>query len=165
MKSLLLVRHAKSSWDYPGLTDFERPLNKRGHRDAPFMGQVLKKMDAVPDLIISSPATRAISTARYFAESLEYPKEKIISDERLYDAAPSEIIQVISETDRSVTKLMIVSHNPGLTETADQLSGEIIDNIVTSAIFNIDFDTDSWKMISRKNARIGFYEYPRKHQR
>ncbi|MEJ2545498.1 MAG: histidine phosphatase family protein [Calditrichaceae bacterium] len=163
MKRLLLVRHAKSSWDYPGLTDFERPLNKRGNRDAPFMGKLLKKMNVIPDLIISSPATRAITTARYFADNMDYPLEKINTNERLYDANPSDIIEVISEIDASVNILMIVSHNPGLTETADQLSGEVIDNIVTSAIFNIDFDTDSWKTINRKNARIGFYEYPKKH--
>lgn len=163
MKSLLLVRHAKSSWDYPGLTDFERPLNQRGHHDAPFMGKLLKEMNIIPDLIISSPATRAISTARHFAESMDYPLEKINTDERLYDARPSDIMIVISEVDDSINSLMIVSHNPGLTETADQLSGEVIDNIVTSAIFNIKFITDSWKTISRKNARIGFYEYPRKH--
>jgi len=163
MKRLLLVRHAKSSWDHPDLSDFERPLNRRGHHDAPLMGRILKEMNVVSDLIISSPAVRAISTARYFAESMDYPLEKIITNDQLYDAIPSDIINVISEVGKSVNALMIVGHNPGLTEAADQLSGKINDNIVTSAIFNIDFDTDSWKKISRKNARIGFYEFPKKH--
>lgn len=163
MKKLLLVRHAKSSWDYPGLTDFERPLNKRGHRDAPFMGNVLKEKESVPNLIISSPATRAITTARYFAEGMDYPLEKISTDERLYDAGYRDISNVISDVDDVVNCLMIVSHNPGLTETADHLTGKYIDNIVTSAIFCIDFDTDSWSQISKKNANIGFYEYPKKY--
>lgn len=163
MKTLLLVRHAKSSWDYPGLTDFERPLNKRGHRDAPLMGNLLKEKNIIPDLIISSPATRAITTARYFADSMEYPLEKINTDERLYEAGPLDITNVISEVDDSVNFLMIVSHNPGLTEVADQLTGKIIENIVTSAIFSIDFDTDSWSKANKKNANIGFYEYPKKY--
>ncbi len=163
MKKLLLVRHAKSSWDYPGLTDFERPLNKRGHHDAPMMGRILKEKNIIPDLIISSPALRAITTTRYFAENMDYPLKNINTDERLYEASPSDIADVISEVDKSVNSLMIVSHNPGLTEVADNLTGKVTDNIVTSAIFSIDFDTDSWKNISKKNARIGFYEYPKKY--
>jgi len=163
MKTLLLVRHAKSSWEYPGLTDFERPLNQRGHHDAPMMGKLLKEKNILPDLIISSPAMRAISTARHFAESMNYPLEKIKTDERLYETGPAYIVKVISEVDDSINSLMIVSHNPGLTETADQLTGKVIDNIVTSAIFNIDFETISWKTIGRKNARIGFYEFPKKY--
>lgn len=163
MKKLLLVRHAKSSWDYPGLTDFERPLNKRGHHDAPMMGKILKEKNIIPDLIISSPASRAITTARYLAENMDFPLKNINTDERLYEAGPSDITNVISEVDKSVNSLMIVSHNPGLTEVADNLTGKVIENIVTSAIFSIDFNTDSWKNISKKNARIGFYEYPKKY--
>ncbi|MEJ2053910.1 MAG: histidine phosphatase family protein [Calditrichaceae bacterium] len=163
MKSLLLVRHAKSSWQYPGLTDFERPLNKRGHRDAPFMGELLLKRNAVPDLIISSPATRAITTARYFAENMKYSLEKIRTDERLYDASVNDITKVIYETDNTVESLMIVSHNPGLTETADRLSGKIFENIVTSAVMAIQFDAESWDKINSKNADVEFYEYPKKY--
>ena len=163
MKTLLLVRHAKSSWDYPGLTDFERPLNKRGHRDAPFMGKLLIEKKVVPDLIISSPATRAITTARHFSEGLGYPLEKISTDERLYDAEYSDICDVIFEIDDPVNCLMIVSHNPGLTEVADRLTGKVIDNIVTSAILCINFDTASWSKINSKNASIEFYEYPKKY--
>lgn len=163
MKTLLLVRHAKSSWDYPGLTDFERPLNKRGRRDAPFMGKLLKKKKIISDLIISSPATRAITTARHFANGLDYPLEKISTDERLYDADYTDISDVIFEVNDEVKCLMIVSHNPGLTEVADRLTGKYIDNIVTSAILNINFETVSWSKVNSKNARIGFYEYPKKH--
>ena len=163
MKTLLLVRHAKSSWDYPGLTDFERPLNKRGHRNAPFMGKLLKEKKVIPELIISSPATRAITTARLFATALEYPLEKISTDERLYDANYLEIKEVISEVENKVMCLMIVSHNPGLTDAADHLTGKYIDNIVTSAILNLNFETDSWSKINSKNVSIEFYEYPKKY--
>lgn len=161
MKTLLLVRHAKSSWDYPGLTDFERPLNKRGHHDAPMMGKILLGKKCVPDLIISSPALRAITTARHFAENMAYPLENISTDERLYDAGPSDIKTVISEVNDSVNCLMIVSHNPGLTDVAGELSGKVIENIVTSAILSIEFEADSWKAIHKKNAKTGFYEYPK----
>jgi len=163
MKALLLVRHAKSSWDYPELTDFERPLNKRGHRDAPFMGELLLRKSTVPDLIISSPATRAITTARYFAAGMKYPLDKIETDERLYDASVSDITAVIHGVDPGVSRLMIVSHNPGLTDTADHLTGSVFENIVTSAVLSVKFNTNDWNQIESKNAEIEFYEYPKKY--
>ena len=95
MKTIYLARHAKSSWDYPELDDFERPLNDRGRRDAPFMGSMLKKLKIKPDAIVSSPATRAATTARIFANQLSYPLEHIYYNEILYGADQTELCELI----------------------------------------------------------------------
>ena len=92
MKTLYLVRHAKSSWKYPNLDDFERPLNKRGRKNAPFMGKVLKELKVSPDLIISSPANRAAMTARIIAGKINYPLENILYSETIYEFGESALI-------------------------------------------------------------------------
>src|SRR5438128_760349 len=99
MRLLTLVRHAKSSWDHAGLSDFERPLNDRGRRDAPLMAQRLMRLPPRPDLLLSSPATRALTTARLFAETLAIPVEKIGVDSRIYDAAPETLLRVARDLD------------------------------------------------------------------
>jgi phosphohistidine phosphatase len=112
MKTLYLVRHAKSSWKYPNLDDFERPLNKRGRKNAPFMGTILKKLKVAPDLLISSPANRAAITARIIAAKINYPLEKIRYRESIYEFSEDALIHVIKQIDDSVNKAMIVGHNP-----------------------------------------------------
>src|SRR2546421_80442 len=99
MKTLTLARHAKSSWDDLELSDFERPLNKRGRKDAPFMGELLHSRGFRPDLIVSSPANRALTTARIIAEELEYPLDRIIVNEKLYEADSGDILNVARATD------------------------------------------------------------------
>ena len=94
MKTLYLVRHAKSSWKYPNLDDFERPLNKRGRRNAPFMGKILKKLKVAPDLVISSPANRAATTARTIAGNIDYPLDKIRYSEIIYSFNENALIHV-----------------------------------------------------------------------
>lgn len=163
MKTLSLVRHAKSSWDYPDLSDFERPLNKRGNHDAPLMGKLLKDKSVKPDRLIASPATRALTTARYIAMNLHFPLEKISVDERLYDAGQNDILAVIGGVHKKVEHLMIFGHNPGLTYVANSLCEEYIDNIVTAAIYSINFEIESWANIDKKNSSFNFYEYPKKY--
>jgi len=163
MKTLYLVRHAKSSWNYPELSDFERPLNKRGNHDAPLMGKLLKEKSIKPDRMVTSPATRALITARYVAMNLNYQLEKISIDERLYDAGQNDILEVIGEVGSKVNNLMIFGHNPGLTYVANSLCEEYIDNIVTAAVYSINFETESWTSISNKNSSFNFYEYPKKY--
>jgi len=163
MKTLYLVRHAKSSWNYPDLSDFERPLNKRGNHDAPLMGKLLKEKSIKPDRMVTSPATRALITARYVAMNLNYQLEKISIDERLYDAGQNDILEVIGEVGSKVNNLMIFGHNPGLTYVANSLCEEYIDNIVTAAVYSINFKSVSWASISNKNSSFNFYEYPKKY--
>ena len=118
-KTLYIARHAKSSWDDASLSDFERPLNKRGKRDAPFMAEKLKELGVKPDLILSSPAQRAKTTAKHYHEALG---SKLEFDERIYEASLMSLIYLIQEQFEKVDSLMIVGHNPGLTMLNDRVS-------------------------------------------
>src|SRR5450631_3680242 len=114
MKTLILVRHAKSSWEDAALPDKERPLNERGKRDAPDMGKRLAKRDVKPELILSSPARRAFATAKIIAKSLGYKLKNIVVDDRLYPGAADEILNSIHRLDKQLDRVMIVGHNPAL---------------------------------------------------
>jgi phosphohistidine phosphatase len=165
MKTLYIARHAKSSWKDPELSDFDRPLNKRGKRDAPFMGKLLKDSGVKPDLIISSPAKRAIVTAKEFAGKLDYPGKKIKQDDRIYYNTVNDLMAVISGIDNEVDHLMLFGHNPSFTELANELCNHPVDNIPTAAVYAIDFEVDNWKQIGTKTGSLRFFEYPKKHQR
>lgn len=165
MKRLYLVRHAKSSWNHPDLDDIDRPLNKRGKRDAPFMGQRLKKHGICPDLIISSPAKRALKTAKIIAEEIGYPKKRISVHKSLYLQGTKAILKVIQHIDDAHESAMLFGHNPDFTELAEQLSDYQVDNIPTCGIFCIDFNVDSWQGVDEAKAVFAFFDYPKKHQR
>ncbi len=163
MKILYLVRHAKSSWKYPTLDDFERPLNKRGRKNAPLMGKILKKLDAKPDLIISSPAARASMTARIISDQMNYPLEKIRYDESVYAASENELLHIIAEIDDQVTKAMLISHNPGLTSLANLAGDSPISNIPTSGVCCIELSISSWANIWKHRGKVKFFEFPKKY--
>jgi len=163
MKQLFLVRHAKSSWKDTSLTDFERPLNKRGKRDAPFMGKLFYEMNIKPDLIISSTAVRAYTTAKTVAENIGYPVEKIEATKFLYECNSNELIDFIRSVDNKINSLMIFGHNPTLTLTHNYLSDKRIDNIPTCALAAIEFYTDNWKKIEIGSGRNFLFEYPKKY--
>ncbi len=163
MKKLYLARHAKSSWDYPELNDFERPLNKRGNRDAPLMGKILKEMDFNPDLILSSPALRAYSTARIIAEEIDYPLEKIETSEMLYEYGTKEAINLIQSVNDGVSSLIIFGHNPTLTQLNNYFCNNHIGNIPTCGISAIEFNVDSWRKIEHESGSHLFFEFPKKH--
>jgi phosphohistidine phosphatase len=143
MKTLLLVRHAKSSWNEPGLSDRERPLNDRGERDAPKMGERLAKEGVKPDVILSSPAVRAFETARRLGESLGFRRKDIRVDDRLYLADEDDLLEVIREMDDGTKRLMLVGHNPGLADLAHRFSGTI-SAMPTCAVAIFGFDAKSW---------------------
>ena len=146
MKTLFLVRHAKSSWDNAALPDKERPLNDRGRRDAPKMGERLAKRDVKPDLILSSPAVRALSTAQIVAEKLDYRRKDIVVTERLYAAEVDDLLDVIRQLGDELKCVMLFGHNPEFTELAHRLSGEI-DHMPTCAVAEFTFDAKSWSRI------------------
>ena len=157
MRTLFLVRHAKSSRDDPTLPDKERPLNERGLRDAPRMGERLAKHGVKPDLILSSPALRALATAEIIARKLDYRGKDISVDERLYAAAPDDVLEVIHELGDKPKRVMLFGHNPELTELAHQLSTKIID-MPTCAVAEFAFDTKSWANVGKqKPARVTLY--------
>lgn len=163
MKTLYLIRHAKSSWKYPELDDFERPLNKRGHRDAPIMGEFLIKINAIPDIIFSSPALRACTTARILAEKINYPLDQIQYSESLYISGISGILDFIHNIDDSKTSAAIVSHNPSLTQCANYLGNEQVSNIPTCGIFCLNLNIKKWKQIKEYCGELEFFEFPKMH--
>lgn len=146
MKTLLVLRHAKSSWKYNNLADHDRPLNKRGKHDAPRMGALLVKQDLVPDVIISSTAKRAAATAKAVAMDCDYGGE-IQYTRHLYGAWPDDYIELLNELDSDVSHVMVVGHNPGIEDLVEELSGEWI-RMPTAALAQIDFDIDRWSELS-----------------
>jgi phosphohistidine phosphatase len=146
MKTLYLVRHAKSSRDDPMRVDRDRPLNERGNRDAPKMGKRLAKCRATPDLILSSPARRALATAEIIARKLDYERSRIVVDDRLYGVGVDAVLTLIRRLDDSVGCAMLVGHNPELTELAHRLSGKIV-HLPTCAVAEFTFDTNRWARI------------------
>ena len=161
-KTLYLVRHAKSSWKHTGLSDSRRPLNKRGKHDAPLMGKTLRNRSEIPQLLISSPAKRALNTAKLFAEEFNFPKEKIKISESLYMAFGVDFYDVIMKCDDGLRSIMLFSHNPGITDFVNMISGSDIENIPTSGTVRIDFDIASWKDIKKTKGEIKFFVSPKK---
>ena len=145
MKTLLLVRHAKSSWDEPGLEDHERPLNERGLRNAPLMGHRLGERGAIPDLIRSSTAVRARSTAQLMARAMGLMHEHVELDERLYGASPETILDIAAEADDAVGTVMIVAHDSGLSDLAYSLSDGESEHMPTCAVAEFRFDAETWR--------------------
>jgi phosphohistidine phosphatase len=163
MKTLYLIRHAKSSWDYPELEDFERPLTKRGRNSALLMGTILKKLKAAPDLVISSPANRAAMTARMLADAIHYPLAKIQYSESIYLADETVLIQVIKNINNSVNRAMLIGHNPGLTALANSIGDQPINDIPTGGVCCMDLKIASWKGIREHGGKLRFFEFPRNH--
>jgi phosphohistidine phosphatase len=143
MKTLILVRHAKSSRDDPSLPDRERPLDDRGLRDAPRMGKRLARRDVKPGLIVSSPALRAQTTARLIADEIGQGRGSIAVDGRLYAGSARDLLGVVRALDEKLDSVMLCGHNPEISELARQLSGEAID-MATCAVAEFRFDTDAW---------------------
>jgi phosphohistidine phosphatase len=165
MKTLVLIRHAKSSWKFPELKDFDRPLKKRGLNDAPLMGKVLKELQIMPDLIISSPAVRAITTAKMIASELGYNETLINTDPKIYLESKSRLMKTINKIDDRYNTVYLVSHNPGLTDLANGLTGESIDNIPTSGVMVIQFECDSWSEVEKGKGKKIFFEIPKVHRK
>lgn len=156
-KTLILVRHAKSSWKNTSLEDRDRPLNRRGQNDAPMMGQRLSQSGVLPDLIISSPAQRALSTARIIATEIGYPLDNIESEAALYFKGIEEILKLIHETKPQRQSLMLVAHNPDLTELLNLLCGFQTENLPTCAVATLSLS--DWRHTG--GASLKAYDYPK----
>ncbi len=164
MKVLYLVRHAKSSWDYPELSDFDRPLNKRGKRDSPEMGRRLAEKGILPDLMLTSPANRALTTCKNIAEEINYPIKEIAADQNIYHAGVESLLKVVQQADDKHNFIMLFGHNPGFTDFANSLAGTSIYNIPTCGIFACQFQIDKWNDVALGNAEFLFYDYPKNRQ-
>ena len=161
MKTLYLVRHAKSSWKEADLSDHDRPLNKRGERDAPQMGKHLRKRKPQPEVIISSSAVRAKTTAKLLASEIGFPKSNITIDERMYDAGPKDVVEILRDLDDTVDCAMLVGHNPTFTELANALGHCAIDNMPTCGMAVLVFSIDAWKDIANGKGELLDFDYPK----
>ena len=160
MPLLTLVRHAKSAWDYPELTDFERPLNERGRRDAPRMAQRAQALPIVTRLV-SSPANRAMATARIFAEHLGIDFDAIRIEPKLYDASRKTLVEVVAATDNNPSHIMLFGHNPGFSELAHTLGDCPFDELPTCAIAHFKLDVKHWKDIGPGCGNLVKYLFPK----
>lgn len=142
MKTLFLLRHAKSSWKDTSLPDFERPLNKRGRQAAPLVGKFMRKQKMRPDLILCSPAERARQTIALVGDAATF-KAELRYDERIYEAHVARLLSVVSQIDEDAGKVLIVGHNPGLEELLEHLTGEVR-HMPTAALAHITLDIERW---------------------
>lgn len=160
-KQLLIIRHAKSEWGDLNIKDFNRPLNSRGHKNAPEMAKRLLNKNLIPQRIVSSPALRAITTAEYFAEIFGINSADIIKEPEIYDALPFTLLDIINNLDDNNDFIALVGHNPGLTNLLNLYCDTSIQNIPTCGMALIHFPFDSWKMLSRGTGDLILFDYPK----
>lgn len=161
MRLLTLVRHAKSSWDHPELSDFDRPLNDRGRRDAPRMAAHAKRALGKPDRIVSSPALRALTTAQVFAGVLGIPESDIAIEPRIYEAAPERLLTLVQSLDDDDRHVMLFGHNPGFSELAHLLARCSFDDLPTCAVVQLGFDSKLWSEVGERGGVQRFYAFPK----
>jgi phosphohistidine phosphatase len=164
MVTLYLVRHAKSDWNDPTMADFDRPLNERGKRNAPFMGKKLFESGEKPELLVSSSAKRAFSTAKRIAKELKYDESKIVRVDELYHASVKAWLKVVNAFDVTKAKsIMCFGHNNGITEFVNYLTDGRIENMPTCSIAKIQFDVDKWEMVSGGTGELVNFDYPKRY--
>lgn len=166
MKTLYIIRHAKSSWEDPEMDDEDRPLNDRGKRDAPRMGKRLKEKEVKPDLMVSSPAKRAFSTARRMGKVLGYEKKHIVKAKKLYHASDDQLLNVVQGFNPKHDTVFLFGHNPGLTDFANALRNDEheIDNLPTCSIIAFQFNVPDWKDITWGIGTMLFFDFPKSRE-
>ncbi|OZV68711.1 SixA phosphatase family protein [Winogradskyella aurantia] len=152
MKRIVLVRHAKSSWDY-GVSDRERPLKPRGRQDAELVAKQFVGKSKVPDYIFSSPAKRAMETCKIFTSVLNYPFENINIEEKLYDFGGVGVIGFVKNLSNNVNEIMIFGHNAAFTNIVNDFGSTYIDNLPTSGLVEIEFDIQNWMELETGKTR------------
>ncbi|QIX61884.1 histidine phosphatase family protein [Hymenobacter lutimineralis] len=164
MKTLYLMRHAKSSWSFDDLSDHDRPLNDRGRDDAPTMGRALAGRQIQLDLLISSTAVRALSTAALVAKEVQYPHEKIQVEELIYRADPLGLLAIVRAFPDEAESALLVGHNNTITDFANLLSPSPIPEMPTAAVVCLKFSIDRWQDLDRTNAEYYFFDAPKNHK-
>jgi phosphohistidine phosphatase len=159
---LTLVRHAKSSWNNDSLSDFDRPLNNRGLKNALEMGRRLADASYAVQNIISSPAVRAITTSSIIATEIGFDTKQIVLNDGIYNASLDSLINIVSNIDDRVSSAMLVGHNPGFTSLFNILSNAKIDNMPTCSVVQIQFDKDTWASITEHSGKLIDFDYPKK---
>lgn len=161
MKHLLIIRHAKSSWDLTALTDYDRQLNERGHNDAPMMAKRLLEKHIAIGAFVSSTAVRALTTATYFAAIYQQMEEAILKFDELYNASANTILKVVAGLPKTIETAALFAHNPGVTDFANMLTTTQIDDMPTCAIFAIKAHCDSWANFKDAKKEFWFFDYPK----
>lgn len=161
MLHLYLIRHAKSSWESPGLRDFDRPLNDRGLEIAPRMAQLLVGAGLRPDLLVSSPAKRALTTAQIFAKALGLPDDAVVRNPGIYEAYATDLLRIISELPAEARSVCLFGHNPTLTDLANRFSEKRIDNVPTCGVVQIESSANSWSELYEANAAVKALYFPK----
>ncbi|MCK4691342.1 MAG: histidine phosphatase family protein [Desulfuromonadales bacterium] len=161
MKRLTLIRHAKSDWNSTATTDLERPLNSRGEKAAPLMGQRLATCGWKADRLISSPAERALKTANLIARQLNYPEKKIATDQKIYAAGLHSLIDVIHTLDNADEHIVLFGHNPGFSELGQWLNPAAPDQLPTCAVLTFELPVKGWGEITGGCATILNYDFPK----
>ncbi len=162
MKTLILVRHAKSDWGNDTITDLFRPLNSRGYSDAQILGKQLAQKIAPPQLWLSSPALRAYSTALLFAEAFDYDTEKLVLNKKIYEAGVKTLKGIVTGSIADdIETVFMFGHNPGFTKFFNECSDSFADNIPTCGIASVSNDVLSWKDFLNSELKNDFYLYPK----
>jgi len=161
LKTLILIRHAKSSWDNPGLSDFDRPLNDRGKKDAPMMADRLHERGIKVDAFITSPAKRAKRTAEQFAKRYKKEGGDLILKTELYMAGDETFLKLMEKLDDKADCVVMFSHNPGITDFANSLADVKIDNIPTCGVFAVSIDAKKWSKVREAKKNFLFFDYPK----
>lgn len=161
VKEVCFVRHAKSNWDHPGLKDFDRPLDERGIRDAPMMAREMKKLGLRPNLIITSGAKRARSTAEYFKNEFGLSDNQFIIRNELYEATAEKVYEVLKSAPDEAGFVYMFGHNPTFTWVANNLSGVSIDNVPTCGVVHAQTNIQSWKKFKPEYAAFVGFHFPK----
>ena len=161
MKTLFICRHAKSDWADIGQRDFDRPLDERGHRDAPRMAKLLRGLGIAPDLLVSSPALRARTTAQYFAAEFGIQDAAIDLQLDIYDASEHDILHIVHQLPDAANVVFLFGHNPTLTYFVNRFSKEIIDNLPTCGVVRLDVSVNDWASFSEKTVRNDGFWFPK----
>jgi phosphohistidine phosphatase len=161
MKQLLIIRHAKSSWELTALSDFDRQLNERGHTDAPMMAKRLLDKKITINAFISSTAVRALTTATYFAGTFQLKKDSILQIDELYNASANTILKVVTGLSKTIETVALFAHNPGITDFANMLTTTQIDNMPTCGIFAVKAQCKDWADFGKAKKEFWFFDYPK----
>jgi len=161
MKTVFFIRHAKSSWSDMSLRDFDRPLNKRGKRDAPMMAQKLQEMGVRPDVILSSTANRAFTTATHFAKALGIERADIVEAPSIYEAYSSTVLKIVQNQPKELDTLLVFGHNPAFTSIANSFDGDYIDNVPTCGVVKVCADVKKWSDFDENSGKLEAFYYPK----
>ena len=164
MKKIYILRHCKSAWDNPGLADIDRPLNKRGKKDAPLMAEVMRRMEYIPDIVLSSPSVRTKLTIKPVVKALNIKKEQIFFEPTLYHGYAEDFEELITQQDDDHQSLLMVGHNPGITYIANSCIGESVYNVPTGGLLYIESDADKWEDFSFKSSKLVRFHYPKMYK-